>query len=109
MRLLVSVRSAAEVGPALGGGCDIVDAKEPSRGPLGAVTGAALRAIAACVLPETPLSVALGDPADESALEAAMAVLDGLTARPSPTYIKIGLAAAGTGADGLLRTAAVVA
>ena len=36
MRLLVSVRSAAEVGPALAGGADIIDAKEPGRGSLGA-------------------------------------------------------------------------
>ena len=36
MRLLVSVRSAAEVRPALAGGADIIDAKEPARGSLGA-------------------------------------------------------------------------
>ena len=35
MRLLVSVRSAAEVRPALAGGADIIDAKEPSLGSLG--------------------------------------------------------------------------
>ena len=36
MRLLVSVRSADEVGAALAGGAEIVDVKEPSRGALGA-------------------------------------------------------------------------
>jgi uncharacterized protein (UPF0264 family) len=37
-RLLVSVRSAVEARAARAGGCDLIDAKEPSRGPLGAVT-----------------------------------------------------------------------
>ena len=32
MRLLVSVRSAAEAAAAVAGGADIVDAKEPDRG-----------------------------------------------------------------------------
>src|SRR4051812_47948913 len=38
MELLVSVRSAKEVEAALAGGADIIDAKEPSRGSLGAVS-----------------------------------------------------------------------
>jgi uncharacterized protein (UPF0264 family) len=105
MRLLVSVRAAAEVAPAIRGGADIVDAKEPSHGPLGPVSGAELRAIAACVPAEMPLSVALGDPADASGLEVAMAVLDGVGPRRGPTYIKIGLSAAGAGAEALLRAA----
>ena len=36
MRLLVSVRSAAEVAAAVAGGADIIDAKEPTAGSLGA-------------------------------------------------------------------------
>ena len=40
MQLLVSVRSAVEVAPALAGGADIIDAKEPDRGSLGAVSAA---------------------------------------------------------------------
>ena len=47
MRLLVSVRSAEEVAAALAGGADIIDAKEPARGSLGAVTATVLSAIAA--------------------------------------------------------------
>ena len=39
MRLLVSVRSAAEVGAAPGGRRQIIDAKEPSLGALGPVSG----------------------------------------------------------------------
>ncbi|MGH7201421.1 MAG: (5-formylfuran-3-yl)methyl phosphate synthase, partial [Planctomycetaceae bacterium] len=34
-RLLVSVRDAFEAREALAGGCEILDVKEPSRGPLG--------------------------------------------------------------------------
>ena len=45
MRLLVSVRSAAEAVAALDGAAHIVDAKEPARGPLGAVEPAVLAAI----------------------------------------------------------------
>ncbi len=61
MRLLVSVRSAAEVAAALAGGADIIDAKEPSRGGLGAVDPETLEAIAGRVPLSVPLSVALGD------------------------------------------------
>ena len=42
MRLLVSVRSADEVAAAMAGGADIIDAKEPARGSLGAVDAATL-------------------------------------------------------------------
>src|SRR3712207_1522808 len=52
VRLLVSVRSAAEAGTALEGGADIVDAKEPARGPLGAVDPVTIAEILA-VLPDT--------------------------------------------------------
>jgi uncharacterized protein (UPF0264 family) len=84
MRLLVSVRAAAEVLPALAGGADIIDAKEPARGSLGAVEPEVLRAIAAVVPPAVPLSVALGD-------FATLAVLD---ARPrrAALYLKLGFA-----------------
>jgi (5-formylfuran-3-yl)methyl phosphate synthase len=61
MRLLVSVRSASEVGAALAGGADIIDAKEPRHGSLGAVSRRTLASITAVVPPECPLSIALGD------------------------------------------------
>ena len=105
MRLLVSVRSAAEVAPAVAGGADIVDAKEPSLGSLGSVSGPVLLAISGCMPAAMPLSVALGDPKDPAALERALAVLDGLGPRPGRVYVKIGLSAAGTGAGALLRAA----
>ena len=91
MRLLVSVRSAEEVSPALAGGADIIDAKEPARGSLGAVTSAVLAAVAARTPASVPLSVALGDCADLDALRAA---LDGvcLGERVAPVYLKLGFA-----------------
>ena len=104
MRLLVSVRSAPEVGAAVAGGADIVDAKEPAAGSLGAVSGRVLREIGLSVPAGVPLSIALGDPKNVAALEAAMAALHGLAPRSSRAYVKIGLSAAGDGAKALLVT-----
>ena len=92
MRLLVSVRSAAEVGTAVAGGARIVDAKEPGRGSLGAVDAGTLRAIAGALPPGMPLSVALGDLTAPAALAAALSVLDRIVQRPEELYVKIGLA-----------------
>ncbi len=61
MRLLVSVRDAGEARAALAGGADIIDAKDPARGAIGAVTTEALAAIRALVPAEVRLSAALGD------------------------------------------------
>jgi uncharacterized protein (UPF0264 family) len=94
MRLLVSVRSAAETSAAVAGGADIVDAKEPSRGALGAVDAVTLQAIAARLPAGKPLSVALGDPADGNAAAAMIDLVDALKPRPRETYVKLGLAGA---------------
>jgi (5-formylfuran-3-yl)methyl phosphate synthase len=98
MRLLVSVRSATEVGPAVSGGAEIVDAKEPSAGSLGAVTPAVLAAIAFALPRHIPLSVALGDPADDRAaagsVSAALEALQAVGPRAGTTYLKLGLASA---------------
>jgi (5-formylfuran-3-yl)methyl phosphate synthase len=61
MHLLVSVRDPHEARAALDGGARIVDAKEPSRGPLAPVDPGILRDISAAVPAHIPLSVALGD------------------------------------------------
>jgi uncharacterized protein (UPF0264 family) len=66
-QLLVSVRSAAEAVSALDGGCDILDVKEPSRGPLGMADMSTISAIieqAHDVGTRVPISVALGDAVD---------------------------------------------
>lgn len=64
MRLLVSVASVADARAACEGGADIVDAKDPSRGALGAVRPRVLRSVHAAVHPHRPVSAALGDASD---------------------------------------------
>jgi uncharacterized protein (UPF0264 family) len=91
MRLLVSVRSGAEVAAALAGGADIIDAKEPARGSLGPVAAAVLAAIAARTPASVPLSVALGDCTDPDELRAALAEAR-IGERSAPLYQKVGFA-----------------
>jgi uncharacterized protein (UPF0264 family) len=69
MRLLVSVAAAAEVAAALEGGADLIDAKDPRLGPLGAVSIDALRQIHAACAYARPVSAALGDATSETAIE----------------------------------------
>jgi dihydroneopterin aldolase len=61
MQLLVSVADEREAEVAVGAGADLVDAKDPRRGPLGAVTLERLRAIHQAVRARRPTSAALGD------------------------------------------------
>jgi (5-formylfuran-3-yl)methyl phosphate synthase len=91
MRLLVSIRSADEVEPALAGGADIIDAKEPSSGSLGAVSAATLEEVFSRVAPTQDLSVALGDVMSASQVGA---MIDGLKLplRTAATYLKLGFA-----------------
>ena len=88
MRLLVSVRHAGEAAAALEGGADIVDAKEPDAGPLGAVSVVTLRAILRTVGRVRPVTAALGDAADAEAV----ARLAETFVRAGAQLIKIGLA-----------------
>jgi uncharacterized protein (UPF0264 family) len=87
----VSVRSAVEVGPALAGGADIIDAKEPDRGSLGAVDRDVLSRILHCVPDDCGVSVALGDVTSPAEVHAALRGLD-LPERASPVYLKLGFA-----------------
>jgi len=89
MRLLVSVRDAGEALAAIAGGADIIDAKEPTRGPLAPVSPGALQSISAAVPPAIPLSVALGDAhrSDLSEIAAAVAPLQ----RRKALYFKAAL------------------
>lgn len=91
MELLVSVRSAAEVGAALAGGADIVDAKEPSRGTLGPVSPKVLTEIVAQVPSHVSVSVALGDQAISDEVVCAVTSLQ-LPRRAAPLYLKLGFA-----------------
>jgi uncharacterized protein (UPF0264 family) len=91
LQLLVSVRSADEVGPALAGGANIIDAKEPDRGSLGAVDRDVLSQILQRVPDDRGVSVALGDVSRPEEVGAAIHGLE-LPQRTSPTYLKLGFA-----------------
>ena len=71
MQLLVSVRGPVEARAALVGGADVIDAKDPRSGALGAVRPPLLSAIQRTVgsaRPTRPVSAALGDAEDEPAV-----------------------------------------
>ena len=87
MRLLVSVATAADARAAVEGGADIVDAKDPGVGALGAVTLERLREIRDAVAGVRPLTAALGEAEDEGALERDACAF----AEAGTTLIKIGL------------------
>ncbi len=84
VRLLVSVRDAAEAREALAGGADLIDVKDPNRGALGAADTQAIEAVVAAVRGRKPVSVAAGewDGAGMAELPAGVC------------YVKIGLAGA---------------
>jgi (5-formylfuran-3-yl)methyl phosphate synthase len=69
MKLLVSVSNADEASAALAGGADVIDAKNPMAGPLGAVSLDELRDIVSRVNGARPVTAALGDASDGRALE----------------------------------------
>jgi uncharacterized protein (UPF0264 family) len=94
MELLVSVRSGAEVEPALTGGADIIDAKEPARGSLGLVSDAVLAEILAEVPEDQALSIALGDFSEPDDVLAAITARP-LPARHGPLYFKLGFVGVG--------------
>jgi uncharacterized protein (UPF0264 family) len=68
MRLLVSVADAIDAAAALEGGADVVDAKDPHAGALGAVPLPVFRAIHARVGGARPVSAALGGAIDEASI-----------------------------------------
>jgi uncharacterized protein (UPF0264 family) len=59
--LLVSVRSAEEAAAALDAGADLIDVKDPSRGPLGMAHHEAVAGVVEAVGGEVPVSAALGE------------------------------------------------
>jgi uncharacterized protein (UPF0264 family) len=66
MQLLVSVTSAMDAVAAVTGGADLIDAKDPAAGALGAVSLDRFREVAAAVRGARLLSAALGDAGDEA-------------------------------------------
>ncbi len=84
----MSVRDADEARAALAGGADIVDAKDPGAGALGALPSATLRAIRDALPAGTSCSVALGDAPSAAAITAQLAAL-----RPGEVvFAKLGFA-----------------
>src|SRR5688572_22177610 len=59
--LLVSVRSAEEAVAALAGGADVIDVKEPNRGPLGAADPQTIAEIVRVVRGRVPVTAAAGE------------------------------------------------
>jgi len=88
MRLLVSVRNAEEARSAVAGGAEIIDAKEPSLGALGAVELGVLREIVQAVNGMRPVSAALGDSGDAEFLAGAARA----AAEAGAMFVKVGFA-----------------
>jgi hypothetical protein len=116
MLLLVSVRSVQEVEAALGGGADIIDAKEPSAGALGAVALPVFHEIRAAVGDRVPVSAALGDILDAGealarsrtyATTGASFVKIGFAGTSDPSCVRDVLAAAARGAHDVPRSSIV--
>jgi (5-formylfuran-3-yl)methyl phosphate synthase len=80
-KLLVSVRDAEEARAALIGGADIIDVKEPFRGPLGRADDAVIGEVIASVAGRVPVSAAMGELTDDPPVSHAK--LD---------FVKVGLA-----------------
>jgi (5-formylfuran-3-yl)methyl phosphate synthase len=59
--LLVSVRSADEVAAALDGGADLIDVKDPAKGPLAPAEAEVVAAVIDAVDGQVPVSAALGE------------------------------------------------
>jgi (5-formylfuran-3-yl)methyl phosphate synthase len=95
MRLLVSVSGPDDAAAAIDGGADIIDAKDPSQGALGAVDPSVRREIIATVRGRCPVSMALGDAPDSSV----PARLAGLRAG-DVSFVKLGFAAGVSGQQG---------
>lgn len=86
-RLLVSVRDVAEARTALEVGVDLLDLKEPNRGPLGAVNATTVREVVDLVAGRVPVSIALGELLDlPTDPRSSLAISRGIA------YIKLGLA-----------------
>jgi uncharacterized protein (UPF0264 family) len=93
MQLLVSVTSAAEALAALAGEADLVDAKDPLAGALGAVSEQVLCEIHEAVARMRPVTAALGDATTEPAIERLSRRFVAAGAR----FVKVGFAGINSG------------
>jgi (5-formylfuran-3-yl)methyl phosphate synthase len=101
MQLLVSVENGVEASAAIDGGADIVDAKDPRTGALGAVTLETLREIHAAVARRRPVTAAIGEASDEATVERTACAFAAAGAR----FVKVGFA----GVASATRVAALAA
>ena len=99
-RLLVSVRDADEAALAALSGADLVDAKDPVRGALGALSPDRVRGIVARVAERARTSAVAGEP-DLAGLAPCIAAM----AETGVAFVKVAVRADWTGAD-LARAAA---
>lgn len=83
MKLLVSVRSGVEALVALAGGADLIDVKEPARGPLGRADDKVIAKIVSTVDGQRPVSAAMGELKD---------AVEWISPSCPLTYVKFGLA-----------------
>jgi (5-formylfuran-3-yl)methyl phosphate synthase len=107
MQLLVSVRSRQEALSALGGGADIIDAKEPAAGALGAVSLPTFASIVEAVSGSIAVSAALGDADDEHLVSERVRAFG----RAGAAFVKIGFAGFTTAArvESMIMAARVAA
>ena len=102
MQLLVSVAGPREARAALAGGADVIDAKDPRTGALGAVRPQVLRAVRSVVGAGRPVSAALGDGGPDSLVERRARTAGGIGA----TFVKVGFWGVDAGARAERRAAA---
>jgi uncharacterized protein (UPF0264 family) len=89
--LLASVTGESEALLCAGLGADVIDAKNPAEGALGALPLATIRAIRGAVPAHVPVSATIGDPVGDVE-ETARAVLR--TAETGADFVKVGLSMA---------------
>jgi hypothetical protein len=102
MQLLVSIAGPREARAALAGGADIIDAKDPRTGALGAVRPQVLRAVRSVVGAGRPVSAALGDGGPDALVERRARTAGGIGA----TFVKVGFWGVDAGARAERRAAA---
>src|SRR5660398_272026 len=104
MQLLVSVVHHEEVGPAVAGGADIIDVKNPREGSLGANFPHVIRHVLQLTPPGVPVSAAIGDAPNLPGM-AALAATG--AASCGVRYVKIGLMGSREPSESILLLASV--
>jgi uncharacterized protein (UPF0264 family) len=99
MQLLVSVVHEEEVAPAVAGGADIIDVKNPKEGSLGANFPHVIRRVRELTPPGIPVSAAIGDAPD---LPGMLALAAAGAATCGVQYVKVGLLGPRESSDALL-------